>query len=108
MTQGTVPFDLVVAATLKGGIGQSGKLPWRLKGDMAFFKQLTTTTTTAQKGKRNVVVMGRKTWESIPSNFRPLPNRVNVVLSRRPESISCAQRCTWNIHINGNIDVNVH
>eukprot|EP01042_Synura_sphagnicola_P028320 gene28320-36543_t len=60
------------------GIGRDGQLPWRVKEDMAFFKDITST---APCGLRNAVVMGRKTWESLPAKFRPLQNRLNVVLS---------------------------
>ncbi|MBW0496039.1 hypothetical protein O181_035754 [Austropuccinia psidii MF-1] len=74
------PLHLIVCATKANGIGQGGKLPWRLKGDMNFFKHVTTL---APQGLKNVVIMGRKTWESIPSKFRPLPDRINVVVSRR-------------------------
>ena len=73
-------FQLVVAAGRALGIGKGGGLPWKLPGDMAYFKELTTATRGG--GKRNAVVMGRGTWESIPPRFRPLPGRVNVVLSR--------------------------
>ena len=73
-------YQLVVAATRKLGIGKSGTMPWKLPGDMAYFKELTSKT--AESGKQNAVIMGRKTWESIPPKFRPLPNRVNVVLTR--------------------------
>ncbi|XP_038058205.1 dihydrofolate reductase-like isoform X2 [Patiria miniata] len=48
--------------------------------DMKFFS--TQTSTTAEKDKKNAVIMGRKTWLSIPDKFRPLPNRVNIVLSK--------------------------
>ena len=72
-------FAIVVAADEAGGIGKNGRLPWRLKGDMAYFKQLTTEP--PAPGLRNVVIMGRKTWESIPERFRPLPGRINVVIS---------------------------
>lgn len=73
-------FDLVVATDAKLGIGKNQTLPWKLPGDMAFFKNLTTSTTGS--GQRNAVIMGRKTWESIPVKFRPLPGRLNIVLSR--------------------------
>jgi len=86
--QPQLPISVVVAATRKGGIGKDGGLPWRIPADMAFFKQVTLA---AAEGRRNAVVMGRKTWESIPAKFRPLPGRLNVVLSRAvsdPSSVS--------------------
>ena len=73
-------FQLVVAAGHALGIGKGGNLPWKLPGDMAYFRELTTRTCDASA--RNAIVMGRKTWESLPARFRPLPNRVNMVLSR--------------------------
>lgn len=85
-------FEIVVAATEKGfGIGKEGGLPWRLPGDMAFFKEVTmkvdspSPSAVSQTGAdkiENAVIMGRKTYESIPPKFRPLPGRINVVLSR--------------------------
>jgi dihydrofolate reductase len=54
-------------------IGLNGDMPWKLRADLQRFKRLTTGHT---------VVMGRKTWESIPTKFRPLPDRLNIVLSR--------------------------
>jgi dihydrofolate reductase len=60
-----------VARGANGVIGAGGALPWRLKSDLALFKALTF-------GKP--VIMGRRTWESLPR--RPLPGRVNIVLSR--------------------------
>ena len=50
-----------------------------------YFKKLTSTT--SSPNKRNAVVMGRKTWNSIPERFRPLSNRLNIVLSRSPEDL---------------------
>ena len=91
---------IVAIAGTTRGIGIGGKLPWRLKGDMAFFKKITTTVRSEfAETSQNAVVMGRKTWESIPKKFRPLPNRLNVVLSRSkdvrstcdiPEDVLCA------------------
>ncbi|KAL6059852.1 Bifunctional dihydrofolate reductase-thymidylate synthase [Balamuthia mandrillaris] len=80
------PFSLVVAATKNWGIGLEGKLPWSLPKEMAHFKALTLTTNDA--AKKNAVIMGRKTFESIPPKFRPLPNRFNIVLSRTLEKKS--------------------
>ena len=74
-------FSVVVAACKQTrGIGAAGQLPWSLRGDMAYFKQLTQST--RDPLKRNAVIMGRKTWQSIPEKFRPLRDRLNVVLSR--------------------------
>ncbi|HSX23356.1 MAG TPA: dihydrofolate reductase [Gaiellaceae bacterium] len=73
-------FDVVVAADLDWGIGKSQGLPWpRLRGDLRHFKQITTH---ASPGKRNAVVMGRKTWQSKEVGERPLPGRLNIVVSR--------------------------
>jgi dihydrofolate reductase / thymidylate synthase len=73
-------FDMVVACDLNRGIGKNNQLPWRLSQDLQNFKRITTTT--SEEGLFNAVVMGRKTWESIPANYRPLPGRYNVVLTR--------------------------
>ena len=75
-----IPIDMVVAVDLDYGIGRDGKIPWRLKGDLQRFREITCQTRSASK--RNVVLMGRKTWESLPQKFRPLPERINLVLSR--------------------------
>jgi dihydrofolate reductase len=75
-------LTLIVAATKTNGIGQSSHLPWRLPKEMAYFKRVTSN---APDGSMNAVLMGRKTWESIPTNFRPLPNRVNIVISRNAD-----------------------
>lgn len=74
-------FQLVVACTQERGIGLDGGMPWTLRKDMAYFKALTSTARDATS-KRNAVIMGRKTWDSIPKKFRPLANRFNVVISR--------------------------
>ncbi|XP_013409720.1 dihydrofolate reductase-like [Lingula anatina] len=75
-----VKLNLVVAMCNNRGIGINGQLPWRLRGDMNFFKKITSETKDPEK--KNAVIMGRKTWFSIPEKFRPLANRINVVLSR--------------------------
>lgn len=73
-------FDVVVAADLDWGIGKNNGLPWpRLPGDLAHFRRVTSA---AAEGKRNAIVMGRKTWESAEVKGRPLPRRLNVVITR--------------------------
>lgn len=86
-------FDVVVAADLDRGIARDGDLPWRLPGDVAHFKRLTTRT--RDPGRQNAVIMGRATWDSLPARFQPLPGRRNVVLSRQaapalPEGVAHA------------------
>ncbi|WP_088313871.1 dihydrofolate reductase [Kineosporia sp. R_H_3] len=66
---------LVWAQSTNGVIGVGGTLPWHLPEDLKHFSRLTTGS---------VVVMGRRTWESLPPRFRPLPGRTNVVLTRSP------------------------
>jgi dihydrofolate reductase / thymidylate synthase len=73
-------FQVVVASDEEGGIGRECELPWKLSKEMKYFKDLTNGVQKPQQ--RNCVVMGRKTWESIPEKFRPLPGRLNVVLSQ--------------------------
>jgi dihydrofolate reductase len=65
-------ISIVVARSSNGVIGREGGLPWRLPTDMKRFRELTTG---------HAVVMGRRTFESLPDAYRPLPNRRNVVLS---------------------------
>jgi len=76
-------FSIIVATTECGGIGNKNRLPWnKLSKDIRFFKEITTFS---EYGKKNVVIMGRKTWESIPEKFRPLSNRINIIISSKLE-----------------------
>lgn len=77
-------FSVIVAATKSMGIGKNGTLAWSIPSDMARFKSLTSTA--PSENQTNIVIMGRKTWESIPNKFRPLSNRINIVLSRNPNA----------------------
>ena len=76
-----ISFSVVVAMDLENGIGKNGQLPWKLSVDMKHFKEITTKISTGSKAQ-NAVIMGRKTWESLPEKFKPLPQRLNVVLTR--------------------------
>lgn len=75
-------FNIIVAYDQNRGIGKNNMLPWQLPEDMKRFAKLTKGESA---DKQNAVIMGRKTWESIPEKFRPLPGRINVVLSRQVE-----------------------
>ena len=66
-------ISIIVAMDRQRGIGLNGRIPWRLQNDMSHFKNVT---------KGRVVVMGRKTYESLPEKVRPLPDRVNLILTR--------------------------
>lgn len=83
---GKPPVSIVVATTGTGGIGWKGKLPWNLKTDMTFFRDITKSTRGAA-GARNAAVMGRRTWAGIPPAFRPLRGRVNALLSLQDEKL---------------------
>jgi len=75
-----VSFDVVVAADLDWGIGKGNALPWpALKGDMAHFRRVTSA---CEPGKVNAIIMGRKTWISSEMDGKPLPKRLNVVITR--------------------------
>ncbi|MDO8302302.1 MAG: dihydrofolate reductase, partial [Sedimentisphaerales bacterium] len=76
-------FRLIVAVDQEYGIGKNNNLPWHLPGDLKHFKEITART--PQPRSQNVVIMGRKTWESLPEKFRPLPGRTNVVLTRHAD-----------------------
>jgi dihydrofolate reductase len=68
--------SLIVAMDAKRGIGKNNDLMWHLPADMNFFKETT---------KNQIVVMGRRNYDSIPEKYRPLPNRLNVILTRNKE-----------------------
>ena len=113
-------FHIVVGIDQNRGIGNAGILPWpKLKGDMKFYRELTTCPIPGRVAERyklvggdrhtsfpsydelvnhlrdcpklpatvdlrpNAVIMGRKTWDSLPEKFRPLPNRLNVIVTHR-------------------------
>lgn len=69
-----MPLHLIYARAANGVIGKDNTIPWHIPEDMAHFKQLTLGCP---------VVMGRKTWDSLPPRFRPLPGRTNIVVTRQ-------------------------
>lgn len=66
-------ISLIVAKSKNNIIGNKGKIPWHIPNDLKRFKNLTTD---------NVVIMGRKTYESLPEEYKPLPNRINIIISK--------------------------
>ncbi|CAJ1016960.1 dihydrofolate reductase-thymidylate synthase [Leishmania guyanensis] len=79
-------FSIIVAVDEQHGIGDGKTIPWQVPEDMAFFKDQTTLLRNKKpptEKKRNAVVMGRQTWESVPLKYRPLKGRLNVVLSSK-------------------------
>lgn len=69
-------INLIYARAANGVIGKDGTMPWHLPEDLAHFKQLTHGCP---------VIMGRKTWDSLPPKFRPLPGRTNIVITHQPD-----------------------
>ncbi len=69
-------LNLIFARAANGVIGSHNALPWHLPEDLAHFKRTTLGCP---------VIMGRKTWDSLPAKFRPLPGRLNVVVTRQPD-----------------------
>jgi len=98
-------INLIVAACGKSlGIGLNGELPWRLKSEMKYFSE--TTTKTKDPSKINAVIMGRKTWESIPMKFRPLKNRYNIILSRQANySLNSEDTAKLCLNLNDGLDL---
>ncbi|MBF0571908.1 MAG: dihydrofolate reductase [Candidatus Omnitrophica bacterium] len=87
-------FSIIVAFDSQYGIGKNGNLPWNLLSDLKHFKEITTSV--SDPSKKNAVIMGRKTWESLPLKFRPLQGRVNLVLTKGgksgiPSGVLCSQ-----------------
>jgi dihydrofolate reductase / thymidylate synthase len=77
-------MNLIVAyCKQNNGIGFDNKIPWLLKNDLKNFQQITSKT--FKDHTKNMVVMGRKTWDSIPDKHKPLKNRINVVLTRNKD-----------------------
>ncbi|PWN54211.1 hypothetical protein IE53DRAFT_337502 [Violaceomyces palustris] len=84
-TNKPLSLTLIAAASMTNGLGVNGGLPWKLKGEMTYFRNATTFVPREEGrvvGAKNVVIMGRKTWESIPPKFKPLKDRLNVIISR--------------------------
>jgi dihydrofolate reductase len=69
-------LHLIYARARNGVIGKDNQMPWHLPEDLAHFKRVTLG---------QPVIMGRKTWDSLPPKFRPLPGRLNIVITRQQD-----------------------
>ncbi len=76
-------FNIIAAMDIERGLGKDNGIPWHIPADMKWFK--VHTSTPIADGKINACVMGRRTWESLPDSYRPLPDRLNVVISSNPD-----------------------
>ena len=87
-----MPIDtrlhLIFARAANGVIGRDGHLPWHLPEDLAHFKRCTLGCP---------VIMGRKTWDSIPPKFRPLPGRTNIVVTRQADWHEKGAQCSSSL-----------
>ena len=70
-------INMIVACCANNGIGFKNSIPWFIRNDLKYFSKTT------KGNKNNTIIMGRKTWESLPK--KPLPNRHNIILSRNVE-----------------------
>lgn len=84
-------FIGIVAFCKGNGIGYNNYIPWNIKDDLIFFKTITTNS---------VVIMGRKTYESIPSNRRPLKNRLNIVITNAPAKFQAQDNLIFTNYAN--------
>ena len=66
-------LNIIVAMTKSNVIGNKGHIPWNIPEELEIFKKIT---------ENNIVVMGRNTWESLPPEKKPLPNRINIIVSK--------------------------
>ncbi|MFC5338676.1 dihydrofolate reductase [Leucobacter denitrificans] len=79
---------MVWAEARDGAIGRDGEMPWHLPEDLAHFREVTSGSP---------VIMGRRTWESLPERFRPLPGRENIVVSRDSEFVAAGARSVTSL-----------
>ncbi len=84
-----MPISLIVCTDNQNGIAKDGKIPWHYPMDMRYFKSITEKNINPFDAKSrntlnsmNIVVMGRKTYNSLSNKYRPLPNRLNIVLTK--------------------------
>lgn len=79
-------ISAIAAMNSRRVIGDKGALPWHLPEDLKRFSALT---------RGHAVLMGRKTWDSLPAKFKPLPGRINIVCSQQPRPTGLAEGVHW-------------
>lgn len=93
--------SLILAVDERNGLWKNWDLAWRLSKDMKYFKDITTQTN--NKENTNAVLMWRKTWDSIPSRFKPLPWRYNCILSKNTKEAE-TDNTKWYSSIDGCVE----
>ena len=88
-TPSPVRLNLIYARAANGVIGKDNQLPWHLPEDLAHFKRTTLGCP---------VIMGRKTWDSLPPKFRPLPGRLNIVVTRDTGFVADGASVAHSLH----------
>lgn len=94
-------FEIVVAfaeSAIGRVIGHDGDTPWHLRSDLKRFRSITTAH------MHNAVIMGRKTWDSIPAKYRPLPLRRNIILSRQLDLRGVEMRRSGDVRVASSLD----
>jgi dihydrofolate reductase len=81
-------WSFIFAVDKKNGFAKNGQIPWKCPQDLKFFSACTKSGYTATPKQVNAVLMGRKTWDSIPETRRPLKDRINFVLTTKPLPLS--------------------
>ena len=94
-------FKLIVACDNKHGIGKDNEIPWKLTKELQYFKKITTHSN--YPISLNVVIMGRKTWDSIPAIFKPLKDRINIILTKNIEKYESETSTMNNVFVCKNI-----
>lgn len=99
-------INIIVACTFDGGIGYDNKIPWHISEDLKKFKKITSNTN--DESKKNAIIMGRNTWESLP--VKPLPGRVNIILTNKKnyieenENLKCFNNINCALDYCNNVD----
>jgi dihydrofolate reductase len=89
-------INLIVACTFDGGIGYDNKMPWTISEDLKKFKNITTRCNNREK--KNAIIMGRNTWESLPKN--PLVDRINIIITKKQYYIEQTENIRFFNNVN--------